>query len=121
MSTGAPESLLESEPVDLTDESAAEIAARSPLELFWRRLRRDKVALIALGIVAFMLFVAIFAPLIVKAFGLANPNTQNDDLLGDFGEPTGPSGAHPLGVDERGRDVLSRALYGSPGAPGAAA
>src|SRR3954468_11530552 len=113
MSTGAPESLLESEPVDLTDESAAEIAARSPLELFWRRLRRDKVALIALGIVLFMVFVAIFAPLIVKVFGLPNPNTQNDNLLDDFGSPTGPSGAHPFGVDERGRDVLSRVIYGS--------
>jgi peptide/nickel transport system permease protein len=113
VSTGTPESLLEGDPVDVTDESAAEIAARSPLELFWRRLRRDKVALIALGIVLFMVFVAIFAPLIVKVFGLPNPNPQNDDLLGDFGEPTGPSGAHPFGVDERGRDVLSRVIYGA--------
>jgi peptide/nickel transport system permease protein len=104
---------LESEPVETTDESAAEIAARSPLDLFWRRLRRDKVALFALSIVAFMLFVAIFAPLIVKVLGLPDPNTQNDNLLGDFGEPTGPSGAHPLGVDERGRDILSRVIYGA--------
>jgi peptide/nickel transport system permease protein len=113
VSTGAPETLLESEPVDLTEESAAEIAARSPLELFWRRLRRDKVALIALSIVLLMVFVAIFAPLIVKVFGLPNPNVQNDNLLDDFGSPTGPSGAHPFGVDERGRDVLSRVIYGS--------
>jgi peptide/nickel transport system permease protein len=113
MSTGASETLLESEPIDLGNESAAEIAARSPLELFWRRLRSDKVALLALGIVLFMIVVAIFAPLIVKAFGLPNPNTQNDNLLDDFGSPTGPSGAHPFGVDERGRDVLSRVIYGS--------
>lgn len=113
MSTGAPESLLEGEPVDLSDESAAEIAARSPLELFWRRLRRDKVALIALGIVGLMVFIAIFAPMIVKLFGLPDPNVQNDNLLDDFGSPTGPSGEHPFGVDERGRDVLSRVLYGS--------
>ncbi len=113
MSTGASETLLEGENVDLSDESAAEIAARSPLELFWRRLRRDKVALIALSIVAIMIFIGIFAPLIVKIFGLQNPNVQNDDLLDDFGSPTGPSGAHPFGVDERGRDVLSRVLYGS--------
>jgi peptide/nickel transport system permease protein len=113
VSTGAPETLLESESVDLTDESAAEIAARSPLELFWRRLRRDKVALAALTIVGLMVFIAIFAPLIVKVFGLPNPNVQNDNLLDDFGSPTGPSGAHPFGVDERGRDVLSRVLYGS--------
>jgi peptide/nickel transport system permease protein len=113
VSTGAPETLLESDSVDLTDESAAEIAARSPLELFWRRLRRDKVALTALTIVGLMVFIAIFAPLIVKVLGLPNPNVQNDNLLDDFGSPTGPSGAHPFGVDERGRDVLSRVLYGS--------
>lgn len=113
MSTGASEALLEGGGVDLTEESAAEIAARSPLELFWRRLRSDKVALTALTIVGIMIFIGIFAPLIVKVFGLPNPNTQNDNLLDDFGSPTGPSGAHPFGVDERGRDVLSRVLYGT--------
>jgi peptide/nickel transport system permease protein len=113
VSTGAPETLLESETLDVTDESAAEIAARSPLELFWRRLRRDKVALIALSIVLIMVLVGIFGPLIVKLFGLPNPNTQNSNLLDDFGSPTGPSGAHPFGVDDRGRDVLSRVIYGT--------
>lgn len=113
MSTGTSETLLESEPVDLADESAAEIAARSPLELFWRRLRNDKVALIALGIVLTMVLIAIFAPLIVKVFHLPDPNTQNDDLLDDFGSPTGPTGEHLFGVDERGRDVFTRVLYGT--------
>ncbi len=60
-----------------------------------------------------MIFIAIFAPLIVKVFGLPNPNTQNDNLLDDFGSPTGPSSAHLFGVDERGRDVLTRVLYGT--------
>lgn len=113
MSTGTPESLIESEPVDVTEANAAEIAARSPLELFWRRLRRDKVALIALSIVGLMIFVGVFAPLIVKVFGLPNPNTANDNLLDDFGSPTGPSAGHPFGVDNRGRDVLSRVIYGA--------
>jgi peptide/nickel transport system permease protein len=113
VSAGAPETLLESESVDLADESAAEIAARSPLQLFWRRLRHDKVALTALGIVVLMVLIAILAPLIVKVFHLPNPNTQNDDLLDDFGSPTGPSGAHLFGVDERGRDVFTRVLYGT--------
>jgi peptide/nickel transport system permease protein len=113
VSTGAPETLLESESVDLADESAAEIAARSPLQLFWRRLRHDKVALTALAIVVFMVLVAILAPLIVKVFHLPDPNTQNDNLLDDFGSPTGPSSAHLFGVDERGRDVFTRVLYGT--------
>jgi peptide/nickel transport system permease protein len=113
VSTGTSETLLESEPADLADESAAEIAARSPLELFWRRLRSDKVALVALGIVLTMVLIAILAPLIVKVFGLPNPNTQNDDLLDDFGSPTGPTSEHLFGVDERGRDVFTRVLYGT--------
>lgn len=92
---------------------AGEIAARSPLELFWKRMRSDKVSLVALGIVVFMIFVAIFAPLIVRLLGLPDPSTQNSDLLGDFGEPTGPSSAHIMGVDERGRDVASRVIYGA--------
>jgi peptide/nickel transport system permease protein len=113
MSTGASEKLLESEPLVAVDESAAEIAARSAFELFWRRLRRDKVALVALGVVVFMVLVAIFAPLIVKVVGLPNPNIQNPDLLDNFGGPTGPSGAHPLGVDPLGRDIAARVIYGA--------
>jgi peptide/nickel transport system permease protein len=113
LSAGASESLLESDQFDLADASAAEIAARSPLELFWRRLRRDKVALVALTIVVVMTLVALFAPLLVKLLGLPNPNIQNDNLLGDFGQPTGPSGAHPMGVDTRGRDIAARVIYGA--------
>jgi len=108
----ASDVLIEGEGLDVT-EGAEEIAARSPLELFWRRLRRDKVALVALGVIILMVLVAIFAPLIVKVLGAPDPNVQNDDLLGDFGEPTGPSSAHWFGVDERGRDVFSRVVYGA--------
>jgi peptide/nickel transport system permease protein len=102
----------------LLEESAdvgpmSDIAARSPVQLFWRRLRRDKVALTSLAIVVVMVIIAIFAPLIVKAFGLPHPNTPNDNLLDDFGQPSGPTGAHLFGVDERGRDVLSRVIYGA--------
>jgi peptide/nickel transport system permease protein len=112
VSGGTAELLVEAE----TDVSvASEIAARSPLQLFWRRLRKDKVALIALGFVLFMLFMAIFAPLIVNVLGLPDPKTPNDNLLDDFGQPSGPTGEHLMGVDERGRDVFSRVIYGARG------
>ncbi|WP_372789139.1 ABC transporter permease [Paraconexibacter sp.] len=114
-SPGAPETLdpgADSEGL-APAESGSDIAARSPLELFWRRLRRDKVALTALGVVGFVVLVAIFAPLIVKLFGTPGPNVQNPDLLDDFGLPSGPSSDNPMGVDERGRDVFSRVVYGS--------
>lgn len=94
-------------------ESATEIAARSPFELFWSRLRHDKVAMFSLAIILLMLLMAVFAPLIVKALGLPSPNVQNSNLLDDFGQPTGPTSAHPLGVDDRGRDIASRVIYGA--------
>jgi peptide/nickel transport system permease protein len=96
-----------------TTEAAAEIAARSPLQLFWRRLRQDKVALAALGFIVFLIFVAIFAPLIVKLVGAPPPNEQSTAALDDFGSPTGPSSEHLLGVDQLGRDVFSRVVYGA--------
>lgn len=94
-------------------ESAIEIAARSPLELFWSRLRHDRVAMFSLAIILLMALMAIFAPLIVRALGLPSPNVQNSNLLDDFGQPTGPTAEHPLGVDDRGRDIASRVIYGA--------
>jgi len=110
VSGGTAELLYEAE----TDVSvASEIAARSPFQLFWRRLKKDKVALVALTVVLLMLFMAILAPIIVNVLGLPKPNVQNDNLLDDFGQPTGPTSAHLMGVDSRGRDVFSRVIYGA--------
>jgi len=90
-----------------------EVTARSPLQLFWRRLRRDKVSMTALGIVVLAVLVAIFAPLIVNVAGAPDPNVQNPDLLDSFGSPSGPTSENFLGVDQRGRDVFARVVYGA--------
>jgi ABC-type dipeptide/oligopeptide/nickel transport system permease subunit len=89
------------------------VTARSPLQLFWRRLRQDKVALTALGFIVVLVLMAVLAPLIIKLVGVPGPNVQNSKALDSFGTPTGPSSSHPLGVDTLGRDVLSRVLYGA--------
>jgi peptide/nickel transport system permease protein len=94
-------------------ESGHEIAARSPLQLFWRRFRRDRVAQASGAFIVLLFLVAIFAPLVVKLLGLPGPYTQNPNLTGSFGEPVGPSGAHPFGVDPLGQDVASRVIYGT--------
>jgi ABC-type dipeptide/oligopeptide/nickel transport system permease subunit len=94
-------------------EATEEIAARSPLQLFWRRLRKDRVALVSLGFVVFLVIVALAAPLIVKILGLPGPYVQNLNLTDEFGSPLGPSGAHPFGVDQLGQDVMSRVIYGT--------
>jgi ABC-type dipeptide/oligopeptide/nickel transport system permease subunit len=94
-------------------ESGGEIAARSPLQLFWRRFRRDRVAQTAGAFIVLLIVVAIFAPLVVKLFGLPSPYAQNPNLTGPFGEPLGPSSAHPFGVDTLGEDIASRVIYGT--------
>ena len=90
------------------------IAARPPLELFWRRLRADRVALAALAFIGLLVLVAILAPLVVKLFGAPPPDERSTAALDPtFGSPTGPSSAHVLGVDTLGRDVFSRVVYGA--------
>jgi ABC-type dipeptide/oligopeptide/nickel transport system permease subunit len=115
VSTGAAE-LLQDTGGTITDEAAEtpqEIAARSPLALFWRRLRQDKVALVALGFIVLVLVIALFAGQIVKLLGAHPPNAQNSDALDDFGSAAAPSSEYLFGTDALGRDVLSRTLYGA--------
>lgn len=98
---------------DLAGSHAMSIAARSPLQLFWRRFRRDRVALVSLWFIALLIVVAIAAPLVVSLLGLPGPNVQNPNLTNAFGSPLGPSSAHPFGVDPLGQDVASRVIYGT--------
>jgi peptide/nickel transport system permease protein len=104
--------------IDLAREPTAEadvggIEARSPLELFWRRLRDDRVAMVSLGFIIFLVLVAVCAPLIIKLVGARPPNEQATKYLDSFGTPTGPSRHNVMGVDPLGRDVFSRVLYGA--------
>jgi peptide/nickel transport system permease protein len=112
MSVGA-EVLVEQEASAFDIEIGHEITARSPLALFWRRFRSDKVAMVSLGFIVLLIIVAIAAPLVVKALGVPGPNVQNTNALDAFGQPSGPTSAHPFGVDELGRDILARVIYGA--------
>jgi peptide/nickel transport system permease protein len=89
------------------------IVTRSPLQLFWMRFREDKLALVALCFLVLLVFVAIFAPLVVKIFGAPGPDASDQGAMDIFGTPTGPSSAHFFGVDQLGRDIFSRTIYGA--------
>jgi peptide/nickel transport system permease protein len=99
--------------VDVSDVGKADVAARSPLQLFLRRFRQDRVSIAAMVFIVVLLIVAIAAPLVVKIFGLSGPNQQNIAALDSFGSPAGPSSVHPMGVDGLGRDVMARVIYGA--------
>ena len=90
------------------------IEGRTPLQLAWARIRRDKVALTSALFIVFLVLVAIFAPLICNLIG-QDPYEQDRSATGLTidGIPVGPSSTHWLGTDEVGRDVLARIIYGA--------
>src|SRR5581483_119415 len=90
-----------------------EIVARSPWQLFWRRFRSDRVAMVSAAFIVLVILMAVLAPVLVSLIGLTGPNQPNQNALDAFGQPTGPSAVHPFGVDELGRDVLARVIYGA--------
>ena len=61
-----------------------------------------------------LILLAIFAPAGRQAPRPARAHYQNNsNALDAFGSPTGPTRRHPFGVDQLGRDVFSRVIYGS--------
>jgi peptide/nickel transport system permease protein len=71
---------------------------------FWRALRRNQLALAGGVVVVFVAVLALLAPIIAPM----DPNRYDVKKILDA-----PSGLHPLGTDQLGRDVLSRMLYGA--------
>jgi ABC-type dipeptide/oligopeptide/nickel transport system permease subunit len=126
LTTGAPADLLTADETviaGVSESEAKEITARSPLQLFWRRLRKDRVAMGALTFIAVLCVVAVLAPLIVDLLGAPEPNERDAVALDEFGLPDtstaddpqlgSPTSDHLFGVDQIGRDVFSRTLYGA--------
>ena len=89
------------------------IEGRSPWQLAWARLRRDRVALACAVAIVLMTLVAILAPVISMLVG-HGPETQYLDTgLTPEGLPRGPSAQFLFGTDALGRDVLVRVAYGA--------
>ena len=72
------------------------------------RLVRNPGAIVGAVIVTAFVVVALFAPLLAPY----SPTDVNLDLVADGCCP-GPSWEHPMGVDDLGRDELSRVIYGA--------
>jgi len=72
--------------------------------LFWKRFRKNKLAVSGALMVLFLFGVAIFAPWLAPY----DPGQINVKKVLE-----GPSMEHPFGTDQLGRDVLSRMIYGS--------
>lgn len=74
----------------------------------WQRFRRNKLAVAGAAFIVVLALLAILAPLLTALHVLADPYQQNvADSYGSF------SLAHPFGLDQLGRDMLSRVIYGA--------
>jgi ABC-type dipeptide/oligopeptide/nickel transport system permease subunit len=96
-----------------TDFVQIEIVGRTPWQLFWVRFKRDRVALVSLAFIVLLIVVAVLAGPITRLVAHP-PDAQYPNALDPlFGTPTGPSSKFLFGVDQIGRDVFSRVLYGA--------
>ena len=77
---------------------------RSRSNIVWRRLKKNKGAVISLFVIAILILVAIFADL------LAPYHYDQTDYQKSYAPP---SSENLLGCDKLGRDVLSRLIYGT--------
>jgi peptide/nickel transport system permease protein len=83
---------------------------RSQARIIFDRFVRNRAAVVGVVILAIIILLAIFAPILTHktaTFDPANSIPQNPELLAP------PSLAHPFGTDELGRDLFARMLFGA--------
>ena len=85
-------------------ESGKKYSRTSLYKDAWKRLRKNKLAMLGLSIVILLILIAIFAPLISPYDPISR--IKEDSSLG-------PSINHLFGTDLLGRDIFSRVIYGS--------
>jgi len=90
---------------DATPPVAPPAAVRTPASEFWRKFKRQRVALVAGGFVLLLVALAVFAPWLVP---FDAENFFDYDALN-----APPSLKHWFGVDSLGRDIFSRILMGA--------
>jgi peptide/nickel transport system permease protein len=97
----------------VTEPPPAVTEGRSPWRLAWERLRRDRAAMIALGVVIAVIAGAILAPLVATITGHGVNHQFRTTGLSPDGLPVSPNHHFLFGTDDQGRDVLVRVAYGA--------
>src|SRR5207248_6001792 len=97
----------------LQDLTVGEVAGRSPWQIFWTRLKKDRAALVGASIIIVFVLIAVLAPVISHNLVHHGPNDLfQDQMTNELGIPKGPNAHFWFGADRNGRDVFVRSMYG---------
>lgn len=99
------------EQLDSLRKEAAAVKPRGLYSDAWRRLKKNKAALVGAGFVILMSIVALFAPLFAPhdPYAVATDATRNAPTFWQ----DGANSKYLLGTDSIGRDYLSRLIFGA--------
>lgn len=101
-------------PADATEP----IAGTSLWTDAWKRLRRNRLAVVGMWLVAFIIAVSIAGPPVIEwttgyTYDFIPPDRELVRSMPPFTGPNGElSWLHPMGTDSAGRDILARVLLG---------
>lgn len=84
-------------------EMKSQFKKRNPVLEVWKRLRKNKIAILGMCIVLVLILLALFADVIAPYDPAATDFSARLQM---------PSRAHWFGTDNLGRDILSRVIYG---------
>ncbi|MGD9631012.1 MAG: ABC transporter permease [Pyrinomonadaceae bacterium] len=76
----------------------------------WKRLLKNRLAVLGLGVLAVMVVLVVIGPPIFTGLTGITADYIPDD--GDLIKSFPPSWQHPMGTDEAGRDIFARVLQG---------
>jgi peptide/nickel transport system permease protein len=100
--------------VPVSVEGAAAIEGKTPLQLFWRRFRRDRVAFVGLFLIGFIILCALSAGFFAHFIIHHDVNELFlQEMLDEYGLPKGPNAQFWFGADPAGRDLFLQVLYGA--------
>ena len=95
-----------SNPAVHMEDGAVQVKKRRQFQETWRRLKKNRMAMLGLFVITLLILVSIFADFI---FDYNDVVIKQDTSI----RLEGPSSEHWLGTDEFGRDILARLVHGS--------
>ena len=89
-----------------TEDDAADLLARPPINFWkdaWRRFKMNKIAVVALIVLCVLILMCVFAPML---------SNYNFEELDNTARNMDPTWEHPFGTDKLGRDMWTRVWVG---------